>query len=71
MDWLVWSGAAISVAGLIGLLWCIFKVWIAKRSGMDDEALRDTVRKIVPLNMAALFCSVIGLMMVILGVFLA
>lgn len=70
MDWLVWTGAVISVAGLLGLMWCIFRVWSAKRSGLDDDGLRDVVRKVVPINMGALFCSVIGLMMVIVGVFL-
>lgn len=70
MDWLIWIGAIISFAGLAGLMGCILRVWKAKRSGMDDDALRDVVRKVVPLNMAALMCSVIGLMMVILGIFL-
>ena len=27
MDWLIWGGAAISVAGLGGLVWCIVRVW--------------------------------------------
>ncbi|MDX1780539.1 MAG: hypothetical protein R3256_04385 [Thalassovita sp.] len=70
MDWLIWGGAAISVIGLAGLLWCIFKVAAAKRAGLSDEELRDAVKRVVPINMGALFLSVIGLMMVILGIFL-
>lgn len=70
MDWLIWGGAAISVIGLAGLLWCIFKVAAAKRAGLGDEELRDAVKRVVPINMGALFLSVIGLMMVILGIFL-
>lgn len=70
MDWLVWAGAAISFAGLVGLIWCIVKVAKAKRRNLSDEDLRDVVRKVVPLNMGALMCSVLGLMMVILGIFL-
>lgn len=70
MDWLVWLGAAVSVAGLAGLVWCIARVWRARRAGLDDDALRDVVRQVVPLNMGALMLSVLGLMMVILGVFL-
>ena len=70
MEWLIWTGAAISIVGLAGLLWCIAKVWRARKSGMDDDALRETVRNVVPLNMGALFLSVIGLMMVIVGIFL-
>jgi hypothetical protein len=67
MDWLVWIGAALSLAGLLGLMWCIAAVWKARRAGLPDEALRAAVRRVVPLNMAALMLSVLGLMMVILG----
>lgn len=70
MDILIWTGAFISLLGLIGLLWCIYKVWQARKSGLTDEALRDAVRKIVPLNTGALFVSVIGLMIVIVGIML-
>ena len=42
----------------------------ARRKGLDDEALREVVRKVVPLNMGALLFSVLGLMMVIMGIFL-
>jgi hypothetical protein len=71
MEMLVWIGAVISVTGLCGLVYCILRVLRAKRSGMEDEALRAAVAKVVPLNLGALFFSVIGLMLVILGIFLA
>ena len=70
MGILIWAGTLVSVVGLIGLIWCILRVARARRSGLDDDALREEVRKVVPLNMGALFLSVIGLMMVILGIFL-
>jgi alkylhydroperoxidase/carboxymuconolactone decarboxylase family protein YurZ len=70
MDILVWVGAAISVAGLLGLVWCIFRVAKAKRAGLNDDELREAVKRVVPINLGALFMSVIGLMLVILGVFL-
>ncbi|MCA0845675.1 hypothetical protein [Salipiger thiooxidans] len=68
MEWLIWLGAAISVVGLGGLFWCIWRVWSARRAGLDDEALREVVRKVVPLNMGTMMLSVIGLMMVIVGI---
>lgn len=71
MTWLIWVGAAVSVAGLAGLVWCILKVVKARKAGLSDEELRDVVKKVVPLNMGALFLSTIGLMMVILGIFLS
>lgn len=65
---MVWGGAGLSLLGLLGLGWCIIKVSRAKRAQLDDEAMRIVLRKVVPLNMGALFLSVIGLMMVILGI---
>ena len=68
MEWLIWLGAAISVVGLGGLFWCIWRVWSARKAGLDDEALREVVRKVVPLNMGTMMLSVIGLMMGIVGI---
>ncbi|WP_425102201.1 hypothetical protein [Tropicibacter sp. S64] len=70
MQLLIWIGALVTVAGLGGLIWCILRVGRARNTGLDDEALREVVRQTVTWNMASLFLSVIGLMMVILGLFL-
>ncbi len=69
-DILVWAGAALSVAGLIGLFWCILYVIKARRKELDDEALRAVVQSVLPYNLGALFLSVIGLMLVMTGIFL-
>jgi len=70
MDMLIWAGAVVSLVGLVGLVWCIFTVSRAKRAGLDDAALRDTLKSVMPVNLGALFLSVLGLMMVIVGIFL-
>lgn len=70
MDVIIWAGALLSVLGLLGLVWCIVAVARAKRAGLSDEELRAVLRTVMPRNLAALFLSVIGLMMVILGIFL-
>ena len=70
MDILIWGGAAISLVGLIGLVWSIVRVNRARRQNLSDEDLRLAVQKVLPLNLGALFLSVIGLMLVILGIFL-
>lgn len=70
MEFLVWGGAVVTVAGLAGLMWCIYTVSRAKRAGLDDEALRAKLKSVVVVNLAALFASVLGLMMVVMGVFL-
>ena len=69
-DILIWCGAALSLAGLLGLCWCILRVSRAKRAGLDDAALRAVLRSVVPVNLAALFLSMIGLMMVVTGIIL-
>lgn len=70
-DVVIWSGAAVSLLGLIGLIWCILRVSRAKRAKLDDEAMRAVLQSALPLNLGALFLSVIGLMMVVVGVFMA
>ena len=70
MEALIWGGAALSLVGLAGLVWSIVKVQRARRANLTDEALRAAVQKALPLNLGALLLSVLGLMLVILGVFL-
>ncbi|WP_296762933.1 hypothetical protein, partial [Sediminimonas sp.] len=59
-----------SVAGLLGLVWCIVKVARARRAGLGDADLRAVVRSVLPVNLAALMLSVLGLMMVVVGILL-
>lgn len=68
MEILIWLGAGISLAGLAGLVWCIIQVWKARKAGLSDAELRAAVQKVVPLNTGALFLSVIGLMLIVLGI---
>ncbi|MCX7560101.1 hypothetical protein OS190_11025 [Sulfitobacter sp. F26204] len=70
-DIVIWSGAALSLMGLAGLVWCILRVSRAKRANLDDDAMRNVLQSALPVNLGALFLSVIGLMMVIVGIFLA
>lgn len=69
-DVMIWAGAGISLLGLAGLIWCILRVARARRAGLSDDELRATVATVLPMNMAALFLSVIGLMLVVVGVIL-
>lgn len=71
MELLVWIGAALSVAGLAGLMWCIFAIARAKRSNLPEDKMRDRLRQAVTVNMAAFMTSVLGLILVIVGVILA
>lgn len=70
MEWLVWGGATVSFLGLCGLVLSIVRVAKARKAGLPDDELRAAVQKVMPLNLGSLFMSVIGLMLVILGIFL-
>lgn len=71
MDMLIWLGAAVTLAGLALLIWCILRVMRARRAGLSDDELRAALQKILPVNTGALFLSVIGLMLVVLGITLS
>ncbi len=70
MDIVIWIGAALSAIGLCGIVYSIVAVTRAKRAKLPDEALRAKVSAILPINLIALFISMIGLMAVIIGVML-
>ncbi|WP_370462763.1 hypothetical protein [Ruegeria sp. PrR005] len=67
-DIIIWAGASLSLAGLAGLVWCILRVNKARKAGLSDDDLRAAVQAVLPWNLGALFLSVLGLMMVILGI---
>ncbi|MFD2854870.1 hypothetical protein ACFSZS_08945 [Seohaeicola zhoushanensis] len=67
---MIWAGAVLSLLGLTGIVWCILRVNRARKAGLDDEALRAAVAAVLPVNLAALFLSMFGLMLVVVGVIL-
>lgn len=68
MGILIWIGAAISLAGLGGIVACIVRTVRARRAGLEDDALRAVLKRIVTLNLLALLVSALGLMCVMLGI---
>jgi hypothetical protein len=68
---LIWGGVLLSLFGLIGLLFSMYKVAKAKKNNTSDQELRDSIKAAMPLNLASLFVSVLGLMSVIIGVLMS
>lgn len=68
MEFLIWSGAATTLAGIAALIWCIGMVLRARKAAPSDTELRERLRRALPVNIGALFLSVTGLMLVIFGV---
>lgn len=65
---LILGGSFISLVGLAGLINCIFKVMNAKKSALNEDELKAVVRNTLPMNLASLFLSVLGLMAVVIGI---
>lgn len=70
MPLLIWGGTAIVLIGLAGLIWTIIQVARARSEDLDDEALRQRLQKLVPVNLGALFVAAFGLIVVIIGLVL-
>ncbi|GAA0309046.1 hypothetical protein [Rhodovulum strictum] len=67
---LIWIGAALSLAGLAGIVRVILQVRAARGANLSESELRARLQKAVALNMAALGMSALGLMMVVIGIML-
>lgn len=70
MQALIWAGAALTVTGLAGLGYCILRATRAKRSGLDDAAMRAELQRVVAINLAAVGLSALGLASVVAGILL-
>ena len=70
MEYVVWGGTALTMLGFAGIIYTIFAVRRARNAGLSDEQLRAQIGRILPINLGALFASMIGLMAVIIGVWL-
>ncbi len=71
MDWMIWIGAALTLAGVAGLIGCIVMAMRAKKAGLPDDQMRAVMQRVIVLNMGALAVSGLGLMCVVFGVMLA
>lgn len=70
MEILIWVGAALSLVGIAGLIWCVMIAARARKDGLEGPDMQARLQRVVFLNMGALFVSAIGLMLVVLGIFL-
>ena len=70
MEIVVWIGAAMSVIGLIGIGYSVVMVTRAKRANLSDADMLARLAKVLPVNLGALFVSVLGLMTVAMGIML-
>jgi uncharacterized membrane protein len=67
MQTMIWIGTAMTLAGVAGLAYCMIRALRARRSGLDDDAMRAALQSLVTINLAALGVSALGLAMVVAG----
>jgi hypothetical protein len=65
---MIWAGAAVTLLGVAGLIACVIYAIRLRRAGLPEAEFRAGLKRGVLWNTAALFVSVIGLMLVILGI---
>ena len=70
-EMIIWAGASVSVIGLLGIVWCIIRVARARRADLAEDEMQATLQSVIPITLGALFLSVIGLMMVGVGIALS
>ena len=70
MDKVIWVGAALTMIGVLALVWCIVLAMRARKSGLPEDQIKAQLQRVVALNLGALAVSAIGLMAVIVGVIL-
>ena len=70
MDWLIWTGAVVTLAGLAGLMLAIRRAVAIRKAALPDAETRAALQRIMPLNLGSLFLSTIGLMLVVVGILL-
>ena len=67
---MIWAGAGLTLAGLAALIWCILRAIRIRRANLPEDRLRAALMRLLPVNLGAMFLSVFGLMLVVIGVIL-
>ena len=70
MNWLIIPGVIVTCIGLGLLLYIIARIWRAKKQGLGDTGMKAQLQAAIAWNLAAMGCSAIGLIIVVLGVLL-
>lgn len=71
MEMLIWGGAALTMAGVLTLLWCIILAMRARKSALPEDQIKAQLQRVVVLNLGALAVSALGLIVVVTGILLS
>lgn len=63
----IWIGAALALAGLLGVLWCIRKAaWLRKQT-LEEEDARAEVQRLIFAHMASIGIAFLGIGLAVTG----
>ena len=63
-------GIGLSLAGLAGILWCMYRAARLRRAELSEDAIKAEVRRMVLVNMVAIGAAFIGLGLLVIGLVL-
>ena len=64
-------GVALTVAGLLGVLWCIRRASWLRSADIDEDAVRAHMNQLIFAHMASVGVSFMGLAVVIVAIILS
>ena len=70
MDWVIIPGVIVTFIGLGLLFYTILRIMRAKKQRLSDDEMKVHLQSAIAWNLVAIGCSVIGLMMVVIGLML-
>lgn len=70
MDWFIIPGVIVTFIGLGLLFYTILRIMRAKKQRLSDDEMKVHLQSAIAWNLAAIGCSAIGLMMVVISIML-
>ena len=67
MGWLVYPGIFVTLLGLGGLGYCIWKANGLRNSSLEGEDMTAQLQRLIPINLASVSVAGIGLALVVVG----
>lgn len=70
MNAFLWTGIALALAGLAGILWCLRRAAWIRSAGLSNDRAMTELRKLVAVNVAAVGVAFAGLAVLTVGLIL-
>ena len=70
MSWIAFIGLALVALGMAGIGWCGFLALKARHGSLPPEETQQALKRIIPMNMGAVFVAFIGLAVILVEMIL-